>query len=195
LGPGNATAAGALTWARGFLSPSPIWAVSSLSPRGYNPSVISHRLYSLEKGVVLSAGWWLADPPSELPPSWSSVGSEISRGRTSGWVPCPVLSYASTGSSQPPATGGVFIFVASCSSQNRRPWASSVFPSTPLARRGFIIVVAPMWVYSFLQNGHGVGGSQQLFTLFVVQATTTTSDGASMHACISSRRFQASSFA
>ena len=41
----------------------------------------------------------------------------------------------------------------------------------------------------------GWGGLQQLFTLFVVQATTTTSDGASMHACISSRRFQASSFA
>ena len=39
------------------------------------------------------------------------------------------------------------------------------------------------------------GGLQQLFTLFVVQATTTTSDGASMHTCISSRRFQASSFA
>ena len=81
--------------------------------------------------------------------------------------------------------------------QNRRPWASSVFPSTPLYRRGFIIVITPMWVYSFVRNGHGVGGMHQLFTgtLFVVQETTTTSNGASMHACISSRRFQASLYA
>ena len=60
LGPGNATAAGALTWAQGFLRPSLIWAVSSLSPCGGNPSIISQCLFSLEKVVVLSVGWWLA---------------------------------------------------------------------------------------------------------------------------------------
>ena len=133
MGPGNATAAGALTWARGFLSPSPIWAVSSLPPRGYHPSAISHCMFSLEKGVVLSAGWWLAGSLLSCRLLGPFVGSEISRGRTSGWVPCPVLSYASTGSSQQPATGGVFIFVASCCSKSSPMGLLCISLNSPLS--------------------------------------------------------------
>ena len=194
MGPGDTTTAGALTWARGFHRPSPIWAVSSLSPRGCHPSVISHRLFSLEKGVVLSAGWWLAG----LLLCWRFLGpfvvSDFSRGGQVAGSPAPFyLTRQQADHNHQQQGGSSFSWLRVV--QNRRPWASSVFPSTPLYRRGFIIVVTPMWVYSFVRNGHGVGGMQQLFTLFVVQETTTTSDGASMHACISSRRFQASLYA
>ena len=181
-------------WARGFLRPSPIWAASSLSPRGCHPSVISHRLFSLEKGVVLSTGWWLAGRLLSCRLLGPLLDRKFHVGGQVAGSPAPFyLTRQQADHNHQQQGGSSFSWLRVL--QNRRPWASSVFPSTPLARRGFIIVVAPMWVYSFVRNGHGVGGLQQLFTLFVVQATTATSDGASMNACISSRRFQASSFA
>ena len=103
-----------------------------------------------------SAGWWLAG----LLLCWRFLGpfvvSDFSRGGQVAGSPAPFyLTRQQADHNHQQQGGSSFSWLRVV--QNRRPWASSVFPSTPLNRRGFIIVVTPMWVYSFVRNGHGAG--------------------------------------